>query len=160
MHPTSLPEYVINQIGTLPSVTGVMCLFLLLLVIWMVSTLLIILANIITDAFSVDHMFDPARVYHFVFIFPIMLLFIGIRFGIQRRDYMEFLCFSFTNWEAVLVRKMGYTFKEDYTAVEYQNAFGARWEGADCTTTVFRVPPVEKRRDDDGMSNSLRYLYK
>ena len=149
-----------NQITTIPSIMGFLSLVLLLLLILIGSSVLIMLALIITDAFSPEHVFDPMRVYHFIFIFPIMLLFLLIRFGIQRRDQMEFYFFSFTNWEAAIVRSMGYTFKEDYITVEYQNVFGARWEGADCTTTVFRVPPVEKRRDDDGMSNSLRYLYK
>lgn len=150
----------LNQISTFPSIMGFLCLVLLLILILVGSSFLIMLAHIITDAFSVEHLFDPFRVYHFIFIFPIMLLFLLIRFGIQRRDQMEFYFFEFTNWEAKIVRSMGYTFKEDYTTVEYQNAFGARWEGADCTTTVFRVPPIEHRRDDYGMSNALKYLYK
>ena len=118
-----------NQITTIPSVMGFLCLVLLLILILVGSSFLIMLAHIITDAFSIEHLFDPCRVYHFIFIFPIMLLFLLIRFGIQRRDQMEFYFFSFTTWEAKLVRSMGYTFKEDYITVEYQNAFGARWEG-------------------------------
>lgn len=149
-----------NQITTIPSVMGFLCLVFLLLLILIGSSVLIMIAHIITDAFSVEHLFDPIRAYHLIFIFPIMLLFLLIRFGIQRRDQMEFLFFEFTIWEAKIVRSMGYTFKEDYSKVEYQNAFGARWEGADCTTTVYRVPPIEKKRDDYGMPNSLRYLHK
>ena len=160
MHPTNLFTHAMNQIATIPSVMGFLCLVFLLLVILIGSSFLIMLAHIITDAFSVDHLFDPIRAYHLIFIFPIMLLFLLIRFGIQRRAQMEFYFFSFTKWEAKIVRSMGYTFKEDYITVEYQNAFGARWEGADCTTTVFRVPPIEHRRDDNGMSNALKYLYK
>lgn len=160
MHPTNFFIYMMNQITTIPSAMGFLSLFLLLLLILVGSSALIMLAHVITDAFSIEHLFDPMRAYHLIFIFPIMLMFLLIRFGIQRRDQMEFYCFEFTNWEAKIVRSMGYTFKEDYTTVEYQNAFGARWEGADCTTTVFRVPPIEKKRDDYGMANSLKYLYK
>ncbi len=160
MQPTNFFIHMLNQITTIPSIMGFMSLVCLLLIILIGSSVLIALALIITDSFSPEHVFDPCRVYHFIFIFPVMLLFLLIRFGIQRRDQMEFYCFEFTNWEAAIVRSMGYTFKEDYTTVEYQNAFGARWEGADCTTTVFRVPPIEKRRDDYGMPNALKYLYK
>ena len=159
MH-TNFFTHMLNQITTIPSVMGFLCLVLLLILILVGSSFLIMLAHIITDAFSIEHLFDPCRVYHFIFIFPIMLLFLLIRFGIQRRNQMEFYFFGFTNWEAKIIRSMGYTFKEDYITVEYQNAFGARWEGADCTTTVFRVPPTDHRRDDYGMPNALKYLYK
>lgn len=152
-----LIEYVFNCISNFPSVLSIVCIMFVALCIWLIATVIIMILHEVTDAFSVDHIFDPLRVYHFIFVFPIMCLFMLIRFGIQRRDKMEFDILEFTKWEAALVRKLGYSFNEEYTTVQYQNNFGAKWEGADCTTTVYRVPPVDDSWPRSINSGKRRY---
>lgn len=131
-------DFVWRGMSAFPHAEFFLSWMLVLLTVLFASTLIIMVAQIVTDAFSIEHMFDPARFYHLVFVFPVMCLFLLIRFGIQRRDKMEFLVFSFTRWEQRIVQWLGLYFNEDYTEVTYQNMFGAKWEGADCTTTVYR----------------------
>lgn len=115
-------------------IVGGACIVLLL------SSLFIMLINVIFDCFSVDHIADPFRFAHLVTIFPVMLMFIVLRFYIQRRTKMTFYMFSFTKWERTIIEWLGWGFSEHYWTVEYQNAFGAKWEGADLDTTVYRRP--------------------
>lgn len=131
-------DFIWRGMSAFPHAEFFLSWLLVLLSVLVASTLVIMIAQIVTDAFSIDHVCDPTRVYHLVFVFPVMCLFMLIRFGIQRRDKMEFLVFSFTKWEEHIVHWLGFRFNEDYTEVTYQNAFGAKWEGADCTTTVYR----------------------
>ena len=42
--------------------------------------------------------------------------------------------------ERPIIEWLGWGFSEHYWTVQYQNAFGARWEGADLDTTVYRRP--------------------
>ena len=109
-------------------------------IVILLSSLSIMLINVVFDCFSVDHIWDPYRVAHLVTIFPVMLMFIVLRFYIQRRTKMKFYVFSFTKWERPIIEWLGWGFSEHYWTVQYQNAFGARWEGADLDTTVYRRP--------------------
>lgn len=152
-------DFYMTSLAAFPAFKFWMGLISLLLFIWLGSMTLIALASIITDAFSIDHAFDPGRVYHFIFIFPIMCLFMWLRFTIQRRDEMRFLAFSFSKWEAALVKRWGFSFEEEYYTVEYQNNFGAKWEGADCTTTVYSRAETKRRRNSYKHESRLTYLY-
>jgi hypothetical protein len=96
--------------------------------------------DVIFDCFSVDHAWDPFRVVHLLIVFPIMLLFIVLRFYIQRRTKMTFYVFEFSKWERPIIEWLGWGFSEHYWTVTYQNMFGAKWEGADLDTTVYRRP--------------------
>lgn len=107
------------------------------LVLLLIS-LAIMIVDVIFDCGLVGHVEDPFRLAHLVTIFPIMLLFIVLRFHIQRRTKMKFYVFAFTKWERPIIERMGYGFSEHYWTVGYQNMFGARWEGADLDTTVYR----------------------
>jgi hypothetical protein len=100
----------------------------------------IMIFDVIFDCFSVDHVGDPFRVAHLLLVFPIMLLFIVLRFYIQRRTKMKFYFFEFSKWERPIIEWLGWGFSEHYWTVEYQNVFGAKWEGADLDTTVYRRP--------------------
>ena len=151
-------EFIIRSLETFPSMNACLALTLIALAGLILPTLLITLAQINTDAFSVDHMFDPVRVYHFIFIFPLMCIMMLIRFGIQHRDKMYFFIFEFTTWETSLVHRIGLWIKEDYMSVTYQNAFGAKFDGADCTTTVYRHRPEDKKPWND-RNTSLKYRY-
>lgn len=131
-------DFVWRGMNAFPHAEFFLSWILVLLSLLVASTLIITIAQIVTDAFSIEHMFDPARFYHLVLVFPVMCLFMLIRFGIQRRDKMEFLVFSFTRWEKHIVHWLGFCFDEDFDSVTYQNMFGATWEGATCTTTVYR----------------------
>ena len=131
-------DFVWRGMNAFPHAEFFLSWILVLLSLLVASTLIITIAQIVTDAFSIEHMFDPARLYHLVFVFPVMCVFLLIRFEIQRRDKMEFLVFSFTSWEEHIVRWLGFDFDEEFDEVTYQNMFGAKWEGADCTTTVYR----------------------
>ena len=115
-------------------IAGLVCLGLLLV------SLAIMIFDVIFDCFSVDHVWDPFRAAHILLIFPIMLLFIVLRFYIQRRTKMTFYFFEFTSWEVPIIKWLGYGFHEDFWEYECQNAFGAKWEGVDCTTDVYRRP--------------------
>jgi hypothetical protein len=115
-------------------IVGGACIVLLL------TSLALMLINIVFDCFSVEHCWDPFRFAHLVTIFPVMLLFIVFRFYVQRRTKMTFYVFAFTQWERPIIEWLGWGFSEHYWTVEYQNAFGAKWEGADLDTTVYRRP--------------------
>ena len=115
-------------------IVGGACIVLLL------ASLAIMLINIVFDCFSVDHIWDPFRFAHLVTIFPVMLLFIVLRFYVQRRTKMTFYMFSFSQWERPIIEWLGWGFSEHYWTVEFQNMFGAKWEGADLDTTVYRRP--------------------
>lgn len=109
--------------------------------IWiLLASLFIMLINVVFDCFSVDHIWDPYRVAHLVTIFPVMLMFIVLRFYIQRRAKMKFYVFAFTKWERPIIEWLGWGFSEHYWTVQYQNMFGAKWDGADIDTTVYRRP--------------------
>ena len=121
-------------------IVGGACIVLLL------TSLAIMLVNVVLDCFSVDHIWDPFRVAHLVTIFPIMLLFIVFRFCIQRRTKMKFYVFAFSKWERPIIEWLGWGFSEHYWTITYQNMFGAKWEGADLDTTVYRRPDdVDKK---------------
>lgn len=113
-------------------IVGLVCLGLLLV------SLAIMIFDVIFDCFSVDHVWDPFRVAHLLLVFPIMLLFIVLRFYIQRRTKMTFYVFEFSTWERPIIEWMGWGFTEHYWTVTCQNMFGAKWEGADVDTTVYR----------------------
>lgn len=115
-------------------IVGVVCLGLLLV------SFAIMIFDVIFDCFSVDHAWDPFRAAHLLLVFPIMLLFIVLRFYIQRRTKMRFYFFEFSSWERPIIEWLGWGFSEHYWTVEYQNMFGAKWEGADVDTTVYRRP--------------------
>ena len=115
-------------------IVGGACIVLLL------ASLAIMLINIVFDCFSVDHIWDPFRFAHLVTIFPVMLLFIVLRFYVQRRTKMTFYMFSFSQWERPIIEWLGWGFSEHYWTIEFQNMFGAKWEGADLDTTVYRRP--------------------
>lgn len=100
-----------------------------------VPTLIITLIDIILDAGL--NPFIHLEIAHTIFVYPIMLGFIHLRFDIQKRDEMDFFFFSFTDYEKKLIKRKGYTFKEDIDFYEMQNAFGAKKEGVSCTTTVY-----------------------
>lgn len=152
-------NFYMTSLTAFPAFNFWLCLISLLLFIEIGSMTLIALASIITDAFSIAHMFDPVRVYHFIFIFPVMCLFMLLRFTIQRREKMQFLVFSFSKWEAVLVKWRGFSFDEEYFTVEYQNNFGAKWKGADCTTTVYSRAETKRRRNSYKHESRLTYIY-
>lgn len=109
-------------------------------IVLLFASLFIMLVNIVFDCFSVDHIWDPFRVAHLVTIFPVMLLFIVFRFYVQRRTKMTFCVFSFSSWERPIIEWLGWGFSEHYWTIEFQNMFGAKWEGADLDTTVYRRP--------------------
>ncbi len=113
-------------------IVGLVCLGLLLV------SLAIMIFDVIFDCFSVDHVWDPFRVAHLLLVFPIMLLFVVLRFYIQRRTKMTFYVFEFSTWERPIIEWMGWGFTEHYWTVTCQNMFGAKWEGADVDTTVYR----------------------
>lgn len=115
-------------------IVGLVCIVLLL------ASLTIMIFDVIFDCFSVDHAWDPFRVVHLLIVFPIMLLFIVLRFYIQRRTKMTFYVFEFSKWERPIIEWLGWGFSEHYWTVTYQNMFGAKWEGADLDTTVYRRP--------------------
>ena len=115
-------------------IVGLVCIWLLLV------SLAIMIFDVIFDCFSVDHAWDPFRAAHLLLVFPIMLLFIVLRFYIQRRTKMRFYFFEFSSWERPIIEWLGWGFSEHYWTVEYQNMFGAKWEGADVDTTVYRRP--------------------
>jgi hypothetical protein len=115
-------------------IVGSVCIVLLL------ASLTIMIFDVIFDCFSVDHAWDPFRVVHLLIVFPIMLLFIVLRFYIQRRTKMTFYVFEFSKWERPIIEWLGWGFSEHYWTVTYQNMFGAKWEGADLDTTVYRRP--------------------
>lgn len=115
-------------------IVGGACIVLLL------ASLALMLINIVFDCFSVDHIWDPFRFAHLVTIFPVMLLFIVFRFYVQRRTKMKFYMFAFSQWERPIIEWFGWGFSEHYWTVEFQNMFGAKWEGADLDTTVYRRP--------------------
>ena len=121
-------------------IVGGTCIVLLL------ASLLIMLLDVILDCGLVEHSFDPFRVVHLVTIFPVMLLFIVFRFYVQRRTKMKFYFFEFSKWERPIIEWLGWGFSEHYWTVEYQNAFGAKWEGADVDTTVYRRPSDAKEK--------------
>ena len=52
------------------------------------------------------------NILHFVYIFPIMLCFIFLRFKIQRRNYMSFHYWQFTKIEYKIIEKIGYYIRE------------------------------------------------
>ena len=74
---------------------------------------------------------------HTLIVFPIMLGFIHLRFDIQKRNKMEFFLFAFNDYEAKVIKNMGYRFEEDIDFYEEQNAFGAKRESVSCITTVY-----------------------
>jgi len=115
-------------------IVGGACIVLLL------ASLFIMLLDAILDCGLVEHAFDPFRVVHLVTIFPVMLLFIVLRFYVQRRTKMKFYVFAFSKWERPIIEWLGWGFSEHYWTVTYQNMFGAKWEGADLDTTVYRRP--------------------
>jgi len=100
-----------------------------------VPALIITLIDIILDVGL--NPFIHLDIAHTIFIYPIMLGFIHLRFDIQKRDEMDFFFFSFTDYEKKLIKQKGYAFKEDIDFFEMQNAFGAKREGVSCTTTVY-----------------------
>lgn len=115
-------------------IVGLVCLGLLLV------SFAIMIFDVIFDCFSVDHVWDPFRAAHLLLVFPIMLLFIVLRFYIQRRTKMKFYFFEFSTWERPIIEWLGWGFSEHYWTVTCQNMFGAKWEGADLDTTVYRRP--------------------
>lgn len=121
-------------------IVGLVCLGLLLV------SLAIMIFDVIFDCFSVDHVWDPFRAAHLLLVFPIMLLFIVLRFYIQRRTKMTFYFFEFSSWERPIIEWLGWVFTEHYWTVECQNVFGAKWEGADLDTTVYRRPSDAKEK--------------
>ena len=121
-------------------IVGVVCLGLLLV------SFAIMIFDVIFDCFSVDHAWDPFRAAHLLLVFPIMLLFIVLRFYIQRRTKMKFYFFEFSKWERPIIEWLGWGFTEHYWTVECQNVFGAKWEGADVDTTVYRRPSDAKEK--------------
>lgn len=127
----------------------VLQIILIALGVFMVLTLIslaLLIIDVVFDCFSVDHIWDPFRVAHLVTIFPVMLLFIVFRFCIQRRTKMKFYVFAFSKWEQPIIEWIGWGFSEHYWTVEFQNAFGAKWDGADLDTTVYRRPDdVDKK---------------
>lgn len=109
-------------------------------IVLLLASLSIILLDVILDCGLTAHAFDPFCAAHLVTIFPVMLMFICLRFYVQRRTKMKFYFFEFTKWERRIIEWMGWGFTEHYWTVECQNMFGAKWEGADLDTTVYRRP--------------------
>jgi len=100
---------------------------------------LIFLTMLVEIIFDVDiPTFWPLDTAHFVLVFPVMLMFMCLRFKMQHRNEMIFYFFEFSDIEANIVRKMGYDFECDDEEYSVQNVFGAKWERIDTTTTVFR----------------------
>jgi len=122
-------------------IAGLVCLGLLLV------SLAIMIFDVIFDCFSVDHVWDPFRVAHLLLVFPIMLLFIVLRFYIQRRTKMTFYLFEFSTWERPIIEWLGWGFSEHYWTVTCQNMFGAKWDGADVDTTVYRRQSDAKEKN-------------
>ena len=92
-------------------IVGLVCLGLLLV------SFAIMIFDVIFDCFSVDHVEDPFRVAHLLLVFPIMLLFIVLRFYIQRRTKMKFYFFEFSKWERPIIEWLGWGFTEHYWTV-------------------------------------------
>ena len=112
------------------------CGFMIFALAIVVLLLLTILIDVILD---VDlPIFWPLDTIHFIVVFPVMLAFLTLRFKLQKRDECIFFFFEFSDWEANIVRKMGYDFECDDEEYSVQNVFGAKWERIDTTTTVFR----------------------
>lgn len=133
----SFISWIFAQITTIPSFGGFMCLIIVLVWSLIISSLIIAFAHIITDAFDFDYVWTPARIYHLIFVFPIMLFFVFMRFGIQKREKFEFYFFVFSNWEQKIIKSWGYRFKEENFAWEGKNVFGGPTFGVDSTTTLY-----------------------
>lgn len=125
------------RIATIPSFGGFMCLALLLLWGLIISSLIIAIVQIITDAFDFDYVWIPARIYHLIFVFPIMLFFVFMRFSIQKREKFKFYFFVFSKWEQKIIISWGYRFNEKTMTWEGKNAFGGPTYGVDSITTLY-----------------------
>lgn len=130
-------SWIFAQIATIPSFGGFMCLTIVLVWSLIISSLIIAFAHIITDAFDFDYVWTPARIYHLIFVFPIMLFFVFMRFSIQKREKIEFYFFVFSNWEQKIIKYLGYRFEEENFAWEGKNVFGGPTFGVDSTTTLY-----------------------
>lgn len=112
------------------------CGFMLLVLGIVASVLLTILIDVI---FDVDlNVFWAFDLTHFIVVFSVMLAFLLLRFKLQKRNECVFYYFEFTDFEADIIRKMGFDFECDSDEYTVQNVFGAKWERIDTTTTVFR----------------------
>lgn len=89
--------------------------------------------------FDIDiDLFIHLELLHTLFIFPIMLSFIYLKFNVQKRDETDFCFFEFNEYEEKLIKKMGYRFEENIDFHEVQNIFGAKRDRVSCTTTVYK----------------------
>ena len=112
------------------------CGFMFLVVGIVAAILLTILIDVI---FGVDlNVFWALDLTHFIIVFSVMLAFLMLRFKLQKRNECVFYYFEFTDFEADIIRKMGFDFECDSDVYTVQNIFGAKWERIDTTTTVFR----------------------
>lgn len=127
-------------IETAPLVLQIIGISLGVFMVLLLISLALMIIDVVFDCFSVDHVWDPFRIAHLVLIFPVMLLFIVLRFYIQRRTKMTFYVFAFSTWERPIIEWFGWGFSEHYWTITCQNMFGAKWEGADLDTTVYRRP--------------------
>ena len=103
--------------------------------IMIIPSIVLIIIDIILDN-GIDP-FIHLDFLHTLIVFPIMLGFIHLRFDIQKRNKMDFFFFAFNDYEAKVIKNMGYRFEEDIDFYEEQNVFGAKRESVSCITTVY-----------------------
>ena len=133
----SFISWIFSQIATMPPFFVFICLTAVLVWGLIISTLIIAFAHIITDAFDIDYVWTPARIYHFIFIFPIMLFFVFVRFGIQKREKIMFYFLVFSSWEQKIIKRWGYGIEEESCTWEGKNVFGGPTYGVATTTTLY-----------------------
>lgn len=133
----SFISWIIAQIATMPPFFGFICLTAVLVWGLIISMVIIAIVQAITDAFDIDYVWTPVRIYHFVFVFPIMLFFVFMRFGIQKREKITFYFLVFSNWEQKIIKRWGYGIEEESYTWEGKNVFGSPTYGVAITTTLY-----------------------
>lgn len=133
----SFISWIIAQIATMPPFFGFICLTAVLVWGLIISMVIIAIVQAITDAFDIDYVWTPIRIYHFVFVFPIMLFFVFVRFGIQKREKITFYFLVFSNWEQKIIKRWGYGIEEESYTWEGKNVFGSPTYGVATTTTLY-----------------------
>lgn len=133
----SFISWIIAQIATMPPFFGFICLTAVLVWGLIISMVIIAIVQAITDAFDIDYVWTPVRIYHFVFVFPIMLFFVFVQFGIQKREKITFYFLVFSNWEQKIIKRWGYGVEEESYTWEGKNVFGGPTYGVAITTTLY-----------------------
>lgn len=106
---------------------GIVVILGIWIILWLIFKILFSIINVIFDV-NLDEDFGKNIIHiplHFIFVFPLMLSFIFLRFKIQRRTQMNFNYWRFTNIEHNLLNKFGYSIYENTYEYEYeQQPFG------------------------------------